>query len=193
MKLRFLATALALAITTIAAHAQVGLYFNPVFTSVNISTPDSGPFAFLGQDNTSKMFGGVDFGSYYMFSHQSKYDVGVDLRDTVQHGDSALLNSFLVGGRIEAKPMDHGFKPFGQVSFGFGRTHSPVNTRHITKFEYNIFGGVDKPIAKHVDFRMIEIGYGSVTTISSNDFDGTANIPAAKLITFSTGLVFRIP
>jgi hypothetical protein len=193
MKLRFLALALALGLTTIAAHAQVGLYFNPVFTHVGISTPDSGPFAFLGQNKTSEMFGGVDFGSYYMFSHQPKYDLGVDLRDTVQHGNSALLNSFLVGGRIEAKPMGHGLKPFGQLSFGFGRTHSPVNPAHITKFEYNIFGGVDKQLSKHVDFRMIEIGYGSVATISSHNYDGPVNIPAANLITFSTGLVFRIP
>jgi hypothetical protein len=193
MKLRFLATALALAMTSIAAHAQAGLYFNPVFTHVGISTPDTGPFAFLGTNTTSRMFGGVGFGSYYMFSHQPKFDVGIDVRDIIQHGDSALLNSFLVGPRVSAKPMQHGLRPYGQLSFGLGRTHSPVNPAHLTKFEFNVTGGVDKALGKHVDFRILEVGYGTVKAIGSDNYYSGAKIPSAQLITFSTGLVFRIP
>jgi hypothetical protein len=84
MKLRFLVPAFALALTTIAAHAQIGLYFNPVVSRVSISTPDTGPFAFLGDNATSRIFGGVDFGGYYEFAHYAKADVSVDVRDSAR-------------------------------------------------------------------------------------------------------------
>ena len=48
MKLRFLAVAAVLALTGLRAHAQIGLYFNPVVSRISNSTADTGPFAFLG-------------------------------------------------------------------------------------------------------------------------------------------------
>jgi len=192
MKLRLLVPSLALALTTMAAHAQVGIYLNPVVSRVSIATPDVAPFAFLGQDTTSRIFGGVDFGGYYNFAHYSKFDAGFDLRDTIQHGNAASLNSFLFGLKVEAKPMAHGLKPYGQISIGEGRTKSPLSPIHISKLEYDIFGGIDKPIAKHVDWRIFEVSYGSVETISSATFGGQTPIDSAKLLNFSAGLVFRI-
>jgi hypothetical protein len=193
MRLRFLVLTAALALTNLAAHSQVGLYFNPIVTRASNSTPDSGPFAFLGQNGTSRVFGGVDFGGYYVFSHQQKFDASVDVREAIQHGDSASLANFLVGVRLAATPLAYGLKPYGQLSIGAGRTSSGLNPAHIERFAYMLYGGVDKPIAKHVDFRVIEIGYGSLSTISSADYYGPEPIPAAHLVSFSTGLVFRIP
>ena len=48
-------------------------------------------------------------------------------------------------------------------------------------------------LQKHVDFRVLEIGYGSLTTVSSADVGGggTLNIPAANQLSFSSGFVFR--
>jgi len=43
-----------------------------------------------------------------------------------------------------------------------------------------------------VDWRVIEVGYGSVITMSSYLYGPTSQ-PAAKLLNFSTGFVFRIP
>jgi hypothetical protein len=40
---------------------------------------------------------------------------------------------------------------------------------------------------------VIEIGYGSVTTASSSQHNGGTSVPAATLLNFSTGFVFRIP
>lgn len=191
MKLRFLVLALAMAVPSLAAHSQVGLYFNPVVSRISNSTADTGTFAFLGSGDKSQIFGGLDFGGYYEGIHQPKFDLSLDVRDTIQHGNSASLNSFLVGVRLSAHPMAFGFKPYGQLSVGAGRTKSPYNPVHIEKLEYDIFGGIDKPLTKHVDFRMIEIGYGSVTTISSAIFQSSAPIPAARLLNFSTGFVFR--
>jgi hypothetical protein len=56
-----------------------------------------------------------------------------------------------------------------------------------------IYGGADYTLARHVDFRMIEIGYGSATTVSSATVGAGGNtvIPASKMVSFSSGLVFR--
>jgi hypothetical protein len=192
MKLRFLAPALALAITTIAAQAQIGVYVNPVVSRISNSVADTGPFAFLGSGQTSQIFGGVDFGGYYDFAHFSKADVGVDLRDAFQHGNNASLNSFLVGAKLEAKPMAFaGLKPYVQFSVGEGRTKPPKSNASIHRLQYGIFVGADKTLAKHVDWRIIEVSYGSVDAISSQTFGGPVPIPAARILTFSTGFVFR--
>ncbi len=192
MKLRFVVPALALAFTTIAAHAQVGIYVNPVVSRITNSVADTGPFAFLGSGETAQTFGGVDFGGYYDFAHFSKADAGVDVRDVLEHGNNASLNSFLVGLRLAAKPMSFGgLKPYAQFSVGAGRTRPPKSNAHLNKLQYGIFVGADKALAKHVDWRIIEISYGSVDTISSQTFGGPTPIPAARILTFSTGFVFR--
>ena len=192
MKLRFLVPALALAITTIAAHAQVGIYVNPVVSRISNSVAETGPFAFLGSGQTSQIFGGVDFGAYYDFGHFSKVDVGADMRDAIEHGNNASLNSFLVGLRVAAKPMTFGgLKPYAQLSVGEARTKAPKSNAHINNLQYGIFVGVDKALARHVDWRIVEVSYGSVDTISSHNFNGPIPIPAARILTVSTGLVFR--
>ena len=191
MKLRFLVLVFALAILAPAAYAQTGLYFNPIVSRISNSTPDTGPFAFLGQGGTSRIFGGVDFGGYYTFAHYSGFDVSAEIRDAIQHGDSASINSFLVGVRLAAKPLSYNFRPYLQLSAGVGRTESPVNPRHVSDGEYDVFVGLDKAIASHVDFRVVELGYGSVTTISSATVGGSTPIPASRLFNISSGLVFR--
>ena len=192
MKLRFLVPALALALTTIAAHAQIGIYFNPVVSRISNSKADTGPFAFLGDGKTAQTFGGVDFGGYYEFAHYSKADLSVDVRDAIQHGNSASLNSFLVGVRLAAKPMAHGLKPYAQVSVGEGRTKSPLSAAHIQRLEYAVYGGVDKPLAKHVDWRIVEVSYGSVSTISSANFLANTTPPSTFPSSQSTGFQYRI-
>ena len=192
MKLRLLVPSLALALTSMAAHAQIGLYLNPVVSRISTSTPDVAPFAFLGQGQTSQIFGGVDFGGFYDFAHYNKFDVGLDLRDTIEHGNAASINTFLVGLNIEAKPMAHSLKPYVQLSIGEARTKSPLSPIHISKLDYGLFVGLDRPINKHVDWRIIEVGYSAPDTVSSATFGGQTPIDAVKILNFSTGLVFRI-
>ena len=193
MRLKFLLPAFALALSTAAAHAQAGIYLNPIFTRVSISTQDTGPFAFLGQNKTSRIFGGVMLGGYYEFSHQPKFDVGVDLRDEIEHSNNASLNSFLIGLRVSTKPMVFQLKPYVEIVGGEGRSESPLSPVHVTKAEYGGFLGLDKRLNRHVDWRIVELGYSSVTTISSAIYNGPTPIPAAKMINASTGFVFRFP
>ena len=132
-------------------------------------------------------------GGYYEFSHQPKFDVGIDLRDEIEHGNNASLNSFLIGVRVAGHPMALGMKPYLQIMGGSGRSNSPLSPVHITKAAYGGFVGLDKPLNRHVEWRLLELGYGSVTTFSSATYGGPTPIPSAKLLNASTGFVFRIP
>jgi opacity protein-like surface antigen len=197
MKLRYLATVVFFALTTVAAHAQsdnqVGLYFNPLATRVSNSVQDSGPFNYFSPGSTSQVMYGFDLGGYYEFIHSAKLDAGLDLRDSDMHTNNALLRSFLLGAHVSAHPFSRPFKPYLLATIGYGTTKSPQSTLHVTKVDYGIFAGVDYTLQRHVDYRIVEIGYGSLITSSSATIGGGGNIaiPSSTLLSFSTGLVFR--
>ena len=193
MKLQFFVSSMVLAITSIAAHGQVGLYINPVGVNVSNSTADSGTFAFLGDNVTSRTFFGVNIGGYDDFYHGEKIDAGIDIRDSFSKANNASLNSFLIGGRVVGKLQSSAFKPFAQFSVGVGSTKAPTSSVHTSRIQYAIFGGVDYTLAKHLDFRAVELGYGGLTTVSSAVYNGTISYPASRLFSVSTGLVFTIP
>ncbi len=213
MKLRFLVLCLAFALLNITVFAQdnpstvnpstasttgvgagdVGLYVNPIGIGINNPQADSGPFAFLGDNTTSRTFYGANIGGYVNFFHAPKFDAGIDLRDGIVSGNGAHLNSFLVGARVVAKPIAESFKPYLQASIGVGSSKAKTSPIHLNRLQYGIYGGLDYTLAKHVDFRVFELGYGAVTTINSGDFGGTLTFGSSTLFTVSTGLVFRIP
>ena len=193
MRLRLIFPALALAVVTLGAQAQVGIYLNPIVTRVGISQTDTGPFAFLGENTTSRYFGGLDIGGYYDLFHGASFEGGIDVRDTIVHANNASLNSFTVAARVEAKPWKHGLRPYAQLAVGAGSSKAELSTIRTTKAEVGIFAGVDYPLNKHVDFRAVELGYGTVTTVSSQIHGGTTPIPSASLFSISSGLVFRFP
>jgi hypothetical protein len=196
MKLRYLATVVFLALTTVAAHAQVGLYFNPVAIVVNNSVEDNsegGAFAFLGPNSTSQVFYGYNLGGYYDFFHSGKIGAGFDMRYSDLHADNAMLREFLVGLRVSATPFTHPFKPYAEITVGPGTTKAQESTIHVTKLDYGIFAGADYTLAHHVDVRIFEVGYGTLTTASTSTIGSGSppTIPASSLLTFSSGLVFR--
>ncbi len=192
MKLRYFATVVFFALTTVAAHAQVGLYLNPVAILATNSVADTGSFAFLGSNSTSQVFYGYNLGGYYDFFHSGKIGVGGDVRYSDLHANNALLREFLVGARVSGTPFAKPFKPYVVLDLGDGTTKAPQSTVHESKLDYGIFGGVDYTFAHHVDFRVFEVGYGSLSTASTATIAAYGpNIPPAKLITFSSGLVFR--
>jgi hypothetical protein len=171
-----------------------GMYLNPVVSRISGSA-DSGPFAFLGTGNTSRIFGGIDYGAYLDFLHSGHTTLGVDMRDVVLHGNSGSdLNSFLVGVRISYKPSSASrWKPYLMPQIGSGRSRSALSPVHKTNVEYGISVGADYRLGKHVDFRALEIGYGSVTAVNSSEFNEPTNIGPVKMINASTGFVFRFP
>jgi hypothetical protein len=193
MKLRLLASVVVvLALTTVAAHAQIGLYVNPAFIQVKNNTPDTGLFAFLGSGNTSRTFYGANIGGYYDFYHNGKLSAGVDIRDSISHSNGASLNGFLVGARVAGSPFQFPLKPYAQVFIGAGRTRAATTSVGVTRAQFGILAGADYTLHRHIDFRVIEVGYSSLSTVSSYTNGSNLNsYPASRLLSFSTGLVFR--
>ena len=197
MKLRYFAAVVVLALTTVAAHAQtqgnVGIYLNPIAIRVSNTVADTGPYAFLGQNSKSQVFYGYNLGGYYDFYHSGNLTAGLDMRFADLHANNAMLKNFLVGLRVSGQPFARPIKPYVQVSVGSGTTKAPSSTVHVGKLDYGVFAGVDYTLARHVDFRVFELGYNSLSTVSSATVgagNGTG-IPASTLIDFSSGLVFR--
>jgi hypothetical protein len=198
MKLRLLVVpCLALALFTLAfgatgAHAQIGLYLNPSAIRISNSQKDTGPFALLGDNVSSRFFYGVNFGGYYDFYHAAKLDIGVDVRDTIVHGDDARVNTFQLGLRVAPKPTLFVFKPYAELAVGAASSKPPTSSVIRSKQTVDGYVGVDYPAAKHLDIHVIEVGYGTASLINSGNFNGPVSFPSFKLLSFSSGLIFRI-
>ena len=188
MKWGKLLPACLLGIAASGAQAQYSAYFNPIVTRVSNSQVDTGTFAYLGQGNTSALRGGVSIGASYVFGHASRANFGVDLRDEWQRGSNALLNDFLIGVRAEGKVGDR-LKPYVQISGGAGTTRAPFTAVRTSKGLFKVYGGLDYAVNHRLDFRVIEIGYGSLTTANTALYNSTSSYPASTLISFSSGLV----
>lgn len=193
MKLRFLLVAAVLLGTVSAASAQVGLYLNPIASRVSNSVEDTSVFSFLGPASTSRTFWGVDYGVYDDFSHSGNLSFGLDLRGTDMHANNGSLKDLLVGLRVSGTPFQRSWRPYAEAAFGGGWTKSPGSAISIRKPEFRIFAGLDHPIYHHVDFRVVEIGYGTLQTISNYTVgNGSAKtIPSSNVLSVSSGLVFR--
>jgi opacity protein-like surface antigen len=194
MRLRLFATAvLAVFLSSAAAHAQIGVYMNPVAIRVSNSVKDTGPFSFLGQNSTSQVMFGYSLGGYDDFFHSGKLAAGIDMRLQDLHANNAMLRDFFLGVRVSGTPWQRPIKPYVQASVGVTTTKPPESTVHTSKGAYLVMAGADYTLARHVDLRMIEVGYGSLTTVSSATIGagGNSPIPAAKMVSFSSGLVFR--
>ena len=196
MKLRYFATVVVLALTTVVAHAQnqIGLYINPIATRVTNSTLDTSTFAFLGPTSTGRTFWGVNLGLYDDFYHAAHgVTAGIDVRWDDLHANNAALKDFLIGVRISGKPFSRPIKPYFQAAVGEGATKAPSSMISVKKVDYRISGGIDYTLQRHIDFRVIEVGYGKLTTISSATVGagGDVAIPQSGMLTFSSGLVFR--
>jgi hypothetical protein len=67
----------------------------------------------------------------------------------------------------------------------FGSTASNASS---TNLEYRIAGGLDYTLLPHLDWRVVEVGRGSLVDYSF----GSGQNQTVSLYTFSTGLVFRL-
>jgi hypothetical protein len=194
MKLWFSVLLSAFFLTSLPAHAQIGIYVNPVAIRVSNSQTDTGVFAFLGENTTSRTFWGVNMGGYYDAFHGEKIDAGIDIRDTIVGANNARMNEFLVGARVVAKTLSPKWRPYLQLSGGVGSTRAPHSTVRANRATFGVFAGADYKLGRYVDLKAFEVGYGSLTTISSASVGSaaTTSFPAANLFQVTAGLVFRI-
>ena len=196
MKLRSLVPAVVLVLSATASQAQsqgnFGLYLNPYFTHITNSQVDPTTSSFLGPNNTSRMFYGFQMGGYYDFLHSGPLTAGFTMRFSDLHGNNAAFRDFQVGLRA-AGQVGTRLRPYAEVTIGDGNTKPEKASVRVNKAAYAVYGGVDYSLAKHIDLRAIEVGYGSVSTASQSTVGAGAgaNYPASKLLSFSSGFVFR--
>ena len=200
MKLFRLVPAVALLAATAAVTPQLraqsrgnyGLYLNPFFTRISNTQADNSTSSFLGPDTTSRMFYGFQMGGYYDFFHSGPLAAGFTVRFADQHANNAAIRDFQVGLRVAGQVGEH-LHPYVEATIGDASTKPVKAVVRVNKAAYAVYGGVDYSLAKHVDLRAIEVGYGSATTASQSTLGAGSgnNIPAATLLSFSTGFVFR--
>jgi hypothetical protein len=191
MRLRYVLAAVVLAAVAASARAQVGVYINPVFTKISNNVADTGPYAFLGDGATSRNFGGVDFGAYYNISRAPGMKFGVELRDTTVHSNNASLNIFSVAGRVESAPLTHGIRAYAEIAAGAANSKAQQSQVHTTRGMFGIFGGIDYPLTRNIDFRIVELGFAGVTVQNSSILGGPSPIGSSRMVQVSSGLVFR--
>ena len=196
MKLRSLVLALVLtAGYSAVASAQGALYLTPIADRIAISKADPGLYSFLGPGTTSRFFYGVQFGGYYDVPLTEKqFEVGLDLRDAILHGNNASLNSFLVGPRIAPTLTNHPrVHPYVEPFVGLGSTRAPNTAIKVNKPQYGVFVGADLNLGRVVSWRAIEVGYSSLTTASGGTIGASESIPSATVLSLTSGLTFRLP
>lgn len=193
MKLRLFAVMAALLLSAGAASAQVGLYINPMFDRISNSQADTGTFAYLGSGNKSAWFKGVTFGGYATLAGNKKVEAGLDIRGEVVRNNNAPLGSFLLGPRVSYMLERNQTRAYGELLVGVGKSHPPTNPYSVSRIQFRAVAGLDHPLAKHVDWRVVEVGYGQVSTVNTGVITGglVNDLPANKVLSLSTGLVFR--
>jgi hypothetical protein len=201
--------AAALATTTIA-HAQIGVYGT---VTVNRLTGLQGSPNATGVVNDSVDPIGGTAGVYYDFMKLGPVRLGADLRGTIttskqgayatSRGAGTRIYSGLGGIRGTFHTPYPIVKPYVQISAGIGRSDYGLLTPNTTvtvggssalitgeaihsNFQYEGFAGVDVRLLPVMDFRVVELGYGALTSFGS----GGHTYPIG---TISSGLVFHLP
>jgi len=181
MKLRLSVLLVFLAMAAASSSAQLGIYGN--FDATHLSSKTSLDTMWLY---------GPNFGAYYNFIHAGPIAAGLDVRGNFLFGNHLKYRSGLVGVRVAVNPPVLPIKPYAQFSVGGGAvkpdSSGPIQTHYTTKFQYGVFGGADITVLPHVDFRLIEVGYSTMTGIG-----GGSAVPATSLVTVGSGIVLRLP
>jgi hypothetical protein len=204
-----LLAAAALATTTIA-HAQFGVYGT---VTVDRLTGIQGSPNATGVVNDSVDPIGGTAGVYYDFMKLGPIRLGADLRGTIttskqgayasSRGAGTRIYSGLGGIRGTFHTPYPILKPYIQVSAGIGRSDYGLLTPNTTvtvggsstqitgeaihsNFQYEGFAGVDVRLLPVMDFRVVELGYGALTSFGTNGH----TYPVGSI---SSGLVFHLP
>jgi len=188
MKLRLLSIAAALlaASTSSTALAQIGIYGK--FSGVHL------PSSVATSSYASGWFKGPGGGVYFNLVHLGPISLGGDVRGDYLYQSSQHYRDLLLGVRIGAKAPLIPIRPYVQFSAGLGGSSRLVfngNTFHTvntSKFQYWIIGGIDHTVLPHIDWRVVDLGYGHMAGTS-----GGVSVSGANMFTLGTGVVVRLP
>ena len=198
MKLRSIAIALTVAFVSASAYAQSGVYltFNAQqFTQDGIyANPGT-----HGNVDRPWLFG-PGYGAYFTVTKLPYFgklktgpvSIGIDGRGETlrlrEYGSQLDRQDGLISLRVAPKKSFLGSTtPYVQGGFGIGHTRIPFAAHYSNNLIYQFGVGVDKPIHKHIDWRV------EATSGFLGDYKvGTGAAQSNYMITLSTGVVFRI-
>lgn len=170
-----------------AARAQVAEVYvtsaNAHITDVPSGTSGNPPATQYDTFWSSGIGGGVTVN----FLPLPVVSLGVDLRGSTKPGTTGA-DSAMVGLKLGVHPPVIHIKPYIQGSVGYlaARTPSAGNDSSLTNkyLTYEVFGGIDYPLAHFIDFRVIEIGAGGVIASDSANSPGIFNIDTGLVLHF---------
>jgi len=179
----------ALVFPAAAAHAQIfSVYgtFSPVQIS-NIPNSSTTTTSYWAQG----FGGGVTFGILPI----GPIHIGLDLRGSSKPGANGA-DTVLAGLRVGVKPPLIRIKPYIQASGGYLGprpllVNSPLPAGTVSHDEYamwEILGGIDYPLLRILDLRVIEVGGGKGYDVSGAT---STNVPNISILTVNTGLVLH--
>ncbi len=183
--------------TSVAAHAQLAAYGTVSVEHVTGLTCLNPP---CGNNSGTVSPVGGGGGIFYDWRTVGRFRVGFDARasstitnkNAVQYGGSPSPRIFSVLGGVRASTRIPvlSMKPYAQGSVGWDRTNVAghqfdANGKEIfsSGLEFRGFVGVDLPVFPVMDFRVVELGAGSVHASGST----------FPIYSISTGLVFHLP
>jgi hypothetical protein len=160
-------------------------YLNHLYT---ISSGTSPQYYLSGQ-----WLVGANAGVTFTVSQTDKMSVGFDFRGGPEIGTPGI-GTALAGVKLGFKPGIFHLKPYGQLSVGFlEQKHQTGSGAYTTidaqsYFGVELFGGVDYPLARHVDIRVVEVGIGANHVVVNN---GNNTKPSPEIFSLNSGLVFH--
>ena len=151
------------------AHSQVSFYADFSASKLTNST------------GTNYLYGPTIGGSIELLPW-GPIKVGGDIRGSFVGSGGKRLDGIVVGPRLSLHVKPLHLKPYGEFMVGFARYNDGAGTAS-TDSQIQVNTGVDRQVAKLIDWRVFEYGY--------SQYYGQGGQFNPK--TFSTGIVFRLP
>ncbi len=190
VRLRFTVLALlALSAAPFAARAQgISVYgtVSPVYLN-HLYTVNGTTSSLAGQ-----WLVGANAGVTLTFAQSGNVSMGLDFRGGPEIGTPGV-GSALAGFKLGFQPPKSHFKPYGQFSLGWleQRHNTGTGSFAVTDaesyFAVELLGGVDYPVAHHLDLRLVEAGVGTTRRIVTNGIN-TSTRPA--IVSLNSGIVY---
>ncbi len=195
--LRNLLLAVLASLFVACAHAQVAIYVTS--SSDHLSNIQTGSVLTNGsyqEQYASYWTSGIGGGVTLNFLPVGPVKLGFDFRGSTRPGTTGA-DTAMVGFKVGISPPHIRLKPYVEASGGYVATRTvnistnPANpsqtvggtfTNRYAAWE--ILGGIDYPLVKFVDFRIIEVGGGTGIGVGNSG-------PNPALFTVNTGLVLH--
>lgn len=182
-KLRAVLVLIALGLCATTGRAQIGAYVN--FNAQHIDSSARNISDTAGSLSDGVWVFGPQFGFYDDFMHLGPVHLGSDFRGSILSHDNAKFNNGMAGVRASVHTVALPISPYVEASAGIAGFNYGRKQEMTKILQYELSGGVDVTIFPRVDWKLVEIGGGGLTTFGKGQggANGTFHI--------STGLALR--